>query len=109
MAQEIVDEMFIFDDITELPDASIQILLRDISSESLVVALKGASNGLRNKVYSNMSARASEMLKEDLENRGPVKLSDVEAQQKTILQLVRKLADEGTIMLSGKGGDEQYV
>ena len=56
-----------------------------------------------------MSARASEMLKEDLENRGPVKLSDVEAQQKTILQLVRKLADEGTIMLSGKGGDEQYV
>jgi flagellar motor switch protein FliG len=64
---------------------------------------------MREKIFKNMSSRAAEMMKEDLESKGPVKLSEVEAQQKQILQVVRRLADEGQIMLGGKGGDDQYV
>ncbi len=109
MAQKIMDEMFIFDDILGIEDSSIQLILRDVQSETLIIALKGATEEMRSKIFKNMSGRAAEMLKEDLETRGPVKLSDVESNQKQILQLVRKLADEGTIMLSGKGGEDQYV
>jgi len=109
MAQKIMDEMFIFDDILGIEDSSIQLILRDVQSETLIIALKGATEEIRSKIFTNMSGRAAEMLKEDLETRGPVKLSDVESNQKQILQLVRKLADEGTIMLSGKGTDDQYV
>ena len=109
MAQKIMDEMFIFDDILGIEDSSIQLILRDVQSETLIIALKGATEEMRSKIFTNMSGRAAEMLKEDLETRGPVKLSDVESNQKQILQLVRKIADEGTIMLSGKGTDDQYV
>jgi len=78
-------------------------LLREVQSESLIVALKGTSEGLRVKIFKNMSTRAAEMLREDLEARGPVRLSEVEAEQKEILKVVRRLVDEGQIVLGGKG------
>jgi flagellar motor switch protein FliG len=79
-----------------------------VSSDTLVIALKGASTELKEKILSNMSSRAAESLREDLETRGPVRLSEVEAQQKDILKLVRRLSDEGQIMLAG-GGDDSFV
>lgn len=109
MAQKIMDEMFVFENILDIDDKGIQALLREVQSEALIIALKGATPEMREKIFKNMSSRAAEMMKEDLENRGPVKLSEVEAQQKEILQVVRRLADEGQIILAGKGGDDQYV
>ncbi|HEY8023045.1 MAG TPA: FliG C-terminal domain-containing protein, partial [Burkholderiaceae bacterium] len=89
-------------------DRGIQVMLREVQSESLIVALKGAPQELREKIFKNMSQRAAEMMREDLESKGPVRLSEVEAQQKEILQIVRRLADEGQIMLGAKG-DDAYV
>lgn len=109
MAQKIMDEMFVFDDIIDIDDKGIQVMLREVQSETLITALKGATENMREKVFKNMSSRAAEMLRDDLETKGPVKLSEVEAQQKQILQIIRRLADEGQIMLGGKGGDDQYV
>lgn len=108
LAQQIVDKMFVFDNIMEIDDRGIQLILREVQSESLIIALKGASTELREKIFKNMSQRASEMMREDLESKGPVRLSDVEGNQKEILKIVRRLADEGQISLGGKG-DEQYV
>ena len=108
MAQKIMDEMFVFDNINDIDDRGIQVMLREVQSESLIVALKGASQELREKIFKNMSQRAAEMMREDLESKGPVRLSEVEAQQKEILQVVRRLADEGQIMLGAKG-DDAYV
>ena len=108
MAQKIMDEMFVFDNIMDIDDRGIQIMLREVQSESLIVALKGAGQDLRDKIFKNMSTRAAEMMREDLESKGPVRLSEVEAQQKEILQIVRRLADEGQIMLGAKG-DDAYV
>jgi flagellar motor switch protein FliG len=105
MAQKILDEMFVFDNIMEIDDKGIQVMLREVQSETLIVALKGATVEIREKIFKNMSTRAAEMMKEDLETKGPVRLSEVEAQQKQILQIVRRLADEGQIMLGGKGED----
>ncbi len=105
MAQKIMDEMFVFDNLLEIDDRGIQLLLREVQSESLIVALKGASQEMRDKVFKNMSQRAAEMMREDLESKGPVRLSEVEAQQKEILVIVRRLADEGQIMLGAKGED----
>lgn len=109
MAQKIMDEMFVFDNIMEIDDKGIQIMLKEVQSETLIIALKGTTEEMREKIFKNMSTRAAEMMKEDLESKGPVRLSEVEAQQKQILQIVRRLADEGQIMLGGKGGDDQYV
>ncbi len=108
MAQEIMDEMFIFDNILEIEDRGIQVILREVQSDSLIVALKGASEELREKIFKNMSQRAAEAMREDLESKGPVRLSEVEAQQKEILQIVRRLADEGQIQLGAKG-DDAYI
>jgi len=108
MAQKIMDEMFVFDNIIDIDDRGIQTMLREVQSESLIVALKGSSQELRDKIFKNMSQRAAEMMREDLESKGPVRLSEVEAQQKEILQIVRRLADEGQIMLGAKG-DDAYV
>ncbi len=108
MAQKIMDEMFVFEDIMEIDDRGIQLLLREVQSDSLIVALKGATEDMREKIFKNMSQRAAEMMREDLESKGPVKLSEVEAQQKEILLVVRRLADEGQINLGGKG-EEAYV
>ena len=109
MAQKIMDEMFVFDNIIDIDDKGIQVILREVQSEMLIVALKGSTEEMRNKIFKNMSSRAAEMMKEDLESKGPVKLSEVESQQKQILQIVRRLSDEGQIQLAGKGGDDQYV
>src|SRR4051794_29976144 len=108
MAQKIMDEMFVFDNILEIDDRGIQVILREVQSESLIVALKGTSEEMREKIFKNMSQRAAEMMREGLESKGPVRLSEVEAQQKEILQVVRRLADEGQIQLGAKG-DDAYV
>jgi flagellar motor switch protein FliG len=105
LAQKILDEMFVFENVMDIDDRGIQLLLREIQSESLIVALKGASEALREKVFKNMSQRAAEMLRDDLEAKGPVRVSEVEAEQKEILKIVRRLADEGQIVLGGKGED----
>ena len=108
LAQKIMDNMFTFDDLVNLDDKGIQSLMKEVQSESLVIALKGATPELREKILKNMSSRAAETLREDLESRGPVRLSEVEAEQKEMLKIVRRLADEGQIVLGG-GGDEQFV
>ncbi|HWT72986.1 MAG TPA: flagellar motor switch protein FliG [Oxalicibacterium sp.] len=105
MAQKIMDEMFVFENIMDIEDRGIQLLLREVQSESLIIALKGAPPELREKFFKNMSQRAGEMMREDLESKGPVRLSEVEANQKEILQIVRRLADEGQISLGGKAED----
>lgn len=108
IAQKIQDEMFTFDNLIDLDDRAIQLLLREVQSESLIVALKGTEPDLRERIFKNMSTRAAEMLREDLDAKGPVRVSEVEAEQKEILKIVRRLADEGQIALGGKG-DEAFV
>ena len=107
LSEKIQDEMFVFDNIGDLDDRSIQALLREIDSNDLPKAVKGADQAVREKIMGNMSRRASEMLGEDIEAVGPVRVSEVEAAQKEILSVVRRLADEGQIQLGGKG--EEYV
>ena len=109
LAQKILDEMFVFENLLDIDDRGIQTILREVQSDSLIVALKGAPPELREKIFRNMSSRAAEMLREDLESRGPVRLSEVEAEQKEILKIVRRLAEEGQVMMSGKGGDDGFV
>lgn len=99
LAQAIVDEMFKFEDVLDLDDRGIQAVLREINGEDLIVALKGADKALRDKILSNMSSRAADQLREDLESKGPVKLSDVEKQQREFLKIVRRLAEEGQLSL----------
>jgi flagellar motor switch protein FliG len=106
LAQKIMDNMFTFDDLEKIDDKGIQALLKEVQSESLVVALKGATPEMREKVFRNMSTRAAETLREDLESRGPVRVSEVEAEQKEMLKIVRRLADEGQIVLGGGGSDD---
>ena len=108
LAQKIMDKMFVFDDVIKLDDKSIQMVLKEVASDALVVALKGAQPELKEKFLANMSSRAAETLREDLEARGPMRLSEVEAQQKEILKTVRRLADEGTIVIGG-GADDAMV
>ena len=108
LAQKIQDKMFVFENLMDLDDRGIQLLLREVQSETLVVALKGTTESLREKVFKNMSQRAAEMLRDDLEAKGPVRLSEVEAEQREILRIVRRLAEEGQIVMGGKG-DEGLV
>ncbi|MEX8517199.1 MAG: flagellar motor switch protein FliG [Leptothrix sp. (in: b-proteobacteria)] len=108
LAQKIMDNMFTFDDLIKVDDKGVQSLLKEVQSESLIVALKGATPELRDKIFKNMSSRAAETLKEDLESRGPVRVADVESEQKELLKIVRRLADEGVIVLGG-GGDDQFL
>jgi flagellar motor switch protein FliG len=105
MAQKIMDQMFVFDNIIDIDDQGIQTILREVPSEALIIALKGSGAELREKIFRNMSQRAGEMLREDLDAKGPVRLSEVEAKQKEILAIVRRLSDEGTITLGAKGED----
>ena len=104
---QIEDLMFVFDNLVDVDDRGIQGLLREISSEILIVALKGAEPDLQQKIYSNMSTRAADLLRDDLEAKGPVKLSEVEAAQKEILTIARRMADAGELNLGGSG--EQMV
>jgi len=108
LAQKIMDNMFTFDDLEKIDDKGIQLLLKEVQSESLVIALKGATPEMREKVFRNMSSRAAETLREDLESRGPVRVSEVESEQKEMLKVVRRLADEGQIVLGG-GGDDAFL
>jgi flagellar motor switch protein FliG len=109
LAQKILDEMFVFENLLEIDDRGIQTILREIQSDSLIVALKGSPPELREKIFKNMSSRAAEMLREDLEAKGPVRLSEVEAEQKEILKIVRRLAEEGQIVMGGKGSEDSFV
>lgn len=108
LADQIRERMFVFDHLVAVDDRGIQTLLRDIRPETLVLALKGADESLREKLFRNMSRRAAEMLQDDLVARGPVRLSEVEAAQKEILVRARQLADQGSLILAGQGG-EAYV
>lgn len=101
----IEDLMFVFDDLKAVDDRGIQALLREISSEVLILALKGSDDELKEKVFRNMSKRAAQLLRDDLEAKGPVKLSEVEGAQKEILNIARRMADAGEIILGG-GGEE---
>jgi flagellar motor switch protein FliG len=105
LAVEIQDLMFVFDNLIDVDDRGIQTLLREISSDVLIVALKGADEGMQEKIFKNMSKRAAELLRDDLEAKGPVRVSDVETAQREILNVARKMADSGDIVLSG-GGDQ---
>ncbi len=105
MGQKIQDLMFVFDNLAEVDDRSIQALLREVSSETLIIALKGAEEAVKEKVLRNMSKRAAEMLRDDLEARGPVRVSEVDSAQKEILSIARRMAESGDISLGG-GGDE---
>ncbi len=108
MAQKVMDAMFGFENLIDIDDRGIQLLLREVQSDSLIIALKGAPTELKEKILKNMSQRAADMLREDMEAKGPVRVSEVEAQQKAILLIVRRLSDEGQIALGGKG-DEGFL
>jgi flagellar motor switch protein FliG len=103
LAERIQDLMFTFENIVDIDDRGVQSLLREVSSENLVLALKGTDDKIQEKIFGNMSQRAAEMLRDDLEAKGPVKVSEVEAAQKEILGIARRLADEGQISLGGSG------
>ena len=105
LGERIQELMFVFDNLVDVDDRGIQTLLREVTTESLVLALKGADDELKDKIFRNMSKRAAEMLRDDLETKGPVRVSDVETAQKEILAVARRLADSGEIMLGGKGGE----
>lgn len=108
LGQQIQDLMFVFDNLIDVDDRGVQALLREVSSDTLILALKGADETMREKVFSNMSKRAAEMMRDDLEQKGPVRLSEVEGAQKEILAIARRMADSGEIALGGKGA-EQFV
>ncbi|AKM43703.1 flagellar motor switch protein G [Burkholderia contaminans FFH2055] len=105
LAQKIIDQMFVFENLLDLEDRAIQMVLKEVESETLIIALKGAPPALRQKFLANMSQRAAELLAEDLDARGPVRVSDVETQQRRILQIVRNLAESGAIAIGGKAED----
>ncbi|NNF51005.1 MAG: flagellar motor switch protein FliG [Gammaproteobacteria bacterium] len=105
LSQEIQDQMFVFENLLDVDDRGIQTLLREVSSDFLVLALKGADAPLKDKILGNMSKRAREILESDMEAKGPVRLSEVEAAQKEILNTARRLAEDGNLML-GSGGED---
>ncbi|WP_291968318.1 flagellar motor switch protein FliG [Candidatus Symbiopectobacterium sp.] len=107
LAQKIIDEMFLFENLIDVDDRSIQRLLQEVESESLLLALKGSDEPLREKFLRNMSQRAAEILRDDLSTRGPVRMSQVENEQKAILLIVRRLADSGEMIIGG--GKDAYV
>jgi flagellar motor switch protein FliG len=108
LSQKLQDLMFVFEDLTEVDDRGMQELLREVPGDKLIIALKAADQALKDKVFKNMSERAAQMMKDDLETKGPVRLSEVEAAQKEILMTAKRMADEGRLALGGKGGEE-YV
>jgi len=108
LTQKIIDEMFIFDSLLDVEDAGIQLLLKEVDQDSLRIALKGVPDELRDKFLRNMSSRAADMLREDLQAQGPVRASRVEAEQKKIVQIARRLSESGQIVLNAQG-DDAYV
>jgi flagellar motor switch protein FliG len=108
LAQRIIDEMFTFENLVELDDRAIRLLLREVGTETLGIALKVGPPELRQKFMANMSQRAAELFSEDMDTRGPVRLSEVEAQQRKVMQVARDLAGSGEIALGDKA-DDMYV
>jgi flagellar motor switch protein FliG len=108
IGEKLQDLMFVFADLVSVDDRGMQELLREVPGEKLLIALKAAEEQMKDKIFKNMSERAAQMMKDDLEAKGPVKLSEVEAAQKEIVLTARRLADEGRLQLGGKGGEE-YV
>ncbi len=109
LADSIRQLMFVFEDIADVDDRGIQMILKEITTEDLSLALKTASDSLKEKIFKNMSQRAAQILKEDMVVRGPVKVSDVEKAQQNIVKVARKLEEEGKIVLAGRGGEELVV
>ncbi len=109
LAEEIRKRMFVFEDILQLDNRSIQRFLREVDNSQLAIALKGATEEVQNVIYNNMSKRLTEMIKEDIEFMGPVRLKDVEEAQQKIVNVIRKLEDAGEIIISRGGGDEIVV
>lgn len=108
LAQEIQSQMFVFDNLLEVDDRGMQTILREVPSDQLIIALKGADDAVKEKIFKNMSSRAADMMREDLEAKGPVRLKEVEDAQKQVLEVATRLAEAGDISLGGKGDDE-YV
>jgi flagellar motor switch protein FliG len=108
LSQKLQDLMFVFEDLAEVDDRGMQELLREVPGDKLIIALKAADEALKQKIFKNMSERAGQMMKDDLEAKGPVRLSEVEAAQKEILLIAKRMSDEGKLALGGKGGEE-YV
>lgn len=109
LAQQIQDKMFVFQDLSTIDDRGIQTLLREVSTAQLLLALRGVDDGLKEKIFKNMSKRAAEMLRDDLEASPPAKLSDVETAQKEILTIAKRMADAGQLMLGGAGAGDPLV
>ncbi len=103
LATTIEDLMFVFDNLKDIDDRGIQALLREVSSDVLVIALKGSDEGVKDKIFKNMSKRAGELLQDDLESKGPVRVSEVESAQKDIITIARRMAEAGEITLGGSG------
>ena len=101
--------MLVFEDLEQIDDRGIQMILKDVNTEELSMALKTASDSIKNKIFKNMSQRAVKLLKEDMETKGPVKLSDVEAAQQNIVRIAKRLDQEGQIIIAGRGGEELIV
>jgi flagellar motor switch protein FliG len=108
LSQKLQELMFVFEDLVDVDDRGMQELLREVPGDKLIIALKAADETLKQKFFKNMSERAGQMMKDDLEAKGPVRLSEVEAAQKEILMVAKRMSDEGKLALGGKGG-EQYV
>jgi len=109
LAEEIRKLMFTFEDLIHVDDRGIQTILKEISTDDLALALKMASEELKDKIFRNMSSRAVEILKEEMEAKGPVRVSDVEKAQMNIVRVARRLEEEGKIVLGGKGGEEVVI
>ncbi len=105
LCEQIKEKMFIFENLNEMDDRSLQLVLRNVESNVLLIALKGADDRVKNKIFSNMSSRAAELMKDDLDAQSPVKISEVEMAQKEVLAAARKLAEAGEITLASKGGE----
>jgi len=108
LSQKLQDLMFVFEDLALVDDRGMQEMLREVPGDKLIIALKAADESLKQKIFKNMSERAGQMMKDDLEAKGPVRLSEVEAAQKEILLIAKRMSDEGKLALGGKGGEE-YV
>jgi flagellar motor switch protein FliG len=109
LAQTLQDLMFVFEDLAEVDDRGMQALLREVPGDKLIIALKAVDEELKQKFFKNMSERASQMMKDDLEAKGPVRLSEVEAAQKEIMMIAKRMSDEGSLSLGGGKGGEAYV
>lgn len=109
LAEIIRKHLFTFEDIFKLDDRSIQAIMREVSNDALTLAMKSSADEIKEKIFRNISSRAAEMIKEDLEVMGPVRLSDVEKAQSEIIKIVRRMEEEGKVVLAGRGGDDVLV